>query len=282
MAEGIDVSKWQQTIDWNKVAAAGKKFAVARASIAAFTQDATFVDNYKGMVAAGLVPGAYHLVSGQSTGEAQAANFKAQLDAVKFDKGLLVLDVEAWSETVNNLNATLSAVEYLCNWIRATYKRTPIIYTGVFWRDNLKQFADTFGARLWLSYYGTNPVENYVPTAWKNVGWTIWQYSNSGHVDGIASNINVDLNKTSGTLKDLKTLAGWEWSDMATADEIRAIVKEEVSNAQASLLVALSKTQVELSEGITLAIQDIQQGTSETVALHKHICQRADLHMEEG
>jgi len=39
--EGIDVSHWQGTITWSKVAAAGKKFAIIKAS-----EDTDFVDDH--------------------------------------------------------------------------------------------------------------------------------------------------------------------------------------------------------------------------------------------
>lgn len=224
MLEGIDVSRWQGTVIWKDVADSGKKFAVARSSIGQQTKDEEWVRNYQRMVANGIVPGAYHLVSGDSSGASQAANWKDSLDQAGFDKGLLVLDVEGWSGTLNGLEAgTLRATEYLCDWIRNTYNRQPIIYTGVYWRENLKQHPDNFGSRLWLSYYGTNDPQNYVPKAW--VTWKIWQYTSTGSVPGIEG--NVDINKFKGTESELKEYAGWEWDEMATQEEIRQIVAAE-------------------------------------------------------
>ena len=233
MPEGIDVSKWQGTVNWNEVAKT-KVFAIARSSIGMQTTDETWAANYTGAVKAGLVPGAYHLVAGDSTGPQQAANFKRQLDAVGFNKGLLVLDVEGWSGTTNGLEAgTLKATEYLCDWIKTTYKRDPIIYTGVYWRENLKQHPDNFGAELWLAYYGADPTP-YVPRAWTS--WRLWQYTQTGSVAGISG--NVDLNKSSGTIRSLKSLAGWEWDELATQAEIRNIVSEEVVREVAKAIAA--------------------------------------------
>jgi len=228
--EGIDVSKWQTSVDWSAVAAAGKTFAVCRSSIGSSTIDETFRNYYQGSLNAGLVPGAYHLVSGKSTGPAQAANLKAQLDAVGFQKGLLVLDVEGWEDTTGFEAGTLAATEYLCDWIRTIYNRDPIIYTGVFWRESLKQHPNNFGSELWLAYYGTGP-NNFVPTAWD--GWRLWQYTETGKVAGITG--NVDLNKSAGTLRSLKSLAGWGWDELATQAEIRTIVSDEVNKAVTSL-----------------------------------------------
>lgn len=246
MLEGIDVSKYQGTVIWKDVAGAGHKFGVARCTIGRQTRDETFARNYERSLANGLVPGAYHLVTGDSTGAEQAANWKAYLDEVKFDKGLLVLDVEGWSSTLNGLEAgTLKATEYLCNWIRNTYNRQPIIYTGVYWRDNLKQHPDNFGSRLWLSYYGTNDPQGYVPKAWNT--WKIWQYTSTGSVPGITG--NVDLNHFKGTERELKEFAGWEWDVLATPEEIRQIVQEENAKviSRVSSEAATTRATVELN-----------------------------------
>lgn len=283
MADGIDVSKWQgDSIDWKAVYSSGQRFAVARSSIAGRSKDETFVRNYKGMVAADLIPGAYHLVSGLSDGPTQAQNFKEALDAAEFDKGLLVLDVEGWAETLNGNEAgTLAATKYLADWIRRTYNRTPIIYTGVYWRDNLKQHSNNFGSELWLSYYGTNPVENYVPSAWST--WKMWQYTDTGSVPGVAG--NVDMNKSAGTLKSLRELAGWEWDELATEAQVRAavqaVVAEEVQKAVATLTSvdnnntvvinnALSGTGDLIVADITSAVREAEVRLSADITANRH------------
>ena len=57
--KGIDVSKWQATIDWAKVAGDGVKFAIARASHGLNFDDAYFTANWQGMKANGIVRGVY-------------------------------------------------------------------------------------------------------------------------------------------------------------------------------------------------------------------------------
>lgn len=317
MAEGIDVSKYQGFVTWKDVKAAGKEFAVARSSIGMRTIDDTFVGNYQRMSNQGLIPGAYHLVVGDATGPEQAANWKRQLDAAGFDKGLLVLDVEGWSATTNGLEAgTLKATEYLCQWVRDNYNRTPIIYTGVYWREDLKQHPDNFGAHLWLSYYGVNDPQLYVPKAWST--WKIWQYSSTGTIPGV--NGNCDLDKSAGTLYSLQRLAGWEWDELATeaqvANAVKGVVAAEIDRAIASggtnkdaVLAALKTVEASLTQTVnknganvlakddevllklaevltTLATHsqdkvavDLTPVYDAVETLHKHVCQRTDLHM---
>ena len=57
---GIDVSQWQQTIDWSKVAGAGMRFAIARATKGQHYIDPTFQNNVDGARAEGIAIGAYH------------------------------------------------------------------------------------------------------------------------------------------------------------------------------------------------------------------------------
>lgn len=316
MAEGIDVSRHQGTVDWAKVAGSGKFFAVARSTVGQNTVDPTFVANYQGMVRNGLVPGAYHLVTGSNTGPEQAANWKRTLDSAGFKKGLLVLDVEGWAETTNGLEAgTLKATEYLCNWVRDTYGRMPIIYTGVYWRDNLKQHPNNFDAALWLSYYGSNDPQLYVPKAWTT--YKVLQYSDTGSVPGVVG--NCDLNRSRGTDRSLQTIAGWEWDELATEEQVKtavsgvvdAAVAKHVNAAVAALkssdvteaqkviaavsgkVDALASTSNANNQAIVLKLAEVVSAlaahdaepagdNTELIALvndlHKHVCTRVDLH----
>ena len=61
---GIDVSKWNKTIDWEKVKEAGVEFAIIRcgyrgASTGALVLDPMFQENIKGAAAAGIPVGVY-------------------------------------------------------------------------------------------------------------------------------------------------------------------------------------------------------------------------------
>ncbi len=60
MLYGIDVSHYQEEIDWPKVKASGVTFAILKASEGTEFVDATFEQNFKGALAAGILPGSYH------------------------------------------------------------------------------------------------------------------------------------------------------------------------------------------------------------------------------
>lgn len=227
MLQGIDVSKWQAGVDWQKVAQAGKRFAIARSTIGRETKDEFFTTNYRRILAQGLIPGIYHVVTGDSPGPVQAANLYDSLKTAGYTKGFVVLDVER--DDGATPTQVLSIVQYLCNFVRDELERTPVIYSGYFWRDNLSNHHDNFGAKLWLPYYGEDP-EPWIPEAWDN--WTFWQHTSTGSVPGVTG--HVDLDWYDGTLSELRDLAGWEWDELATKEEIKAVVSDLLTQVVAT------------------------------------------------
>ena len=59
---GIDVSKYQGDIDWNKVKDSGVKFVWIKATEGGDHTDEKFAANWAGAKAAGIPRGAYHFV----------------------------------------------------------------------------------------------------------------------------------------------------------------------------------------------------------------------------
>ena len=61
--DGIDVSYHQGMINWQQVAAAGKRFAFVRASAGTLTADSAYWTNRAGARGAGLAVGSYHFAN---------------------------------------------------------------------------------------------------------------------------------------------------------------------------------------------------------------------------
>src|SRR3954454_4562707 len=59
-AKGVDISNWNGTIHWTKVANAGYRFAIGKATEATTYKDSTYAANRYGSEAAGLLFRAYH------------------------------------------------------------------------------------------------------------------------------------------------------------------------------------------------------------------------------
>jgi lysozyme len=197
--DGIDVSVYQDTVDWAAVAGAGKAFAIARINHGA-TMDVQFDANWKGIRDVGLVRGAYQYfdAGGDALEQAQIVVDKVG----KLGPGDLpaVLDIE--SADGQDPASIISQMHLWLDHVEATTGKKPIIYTAkYFWQDNVG--TDEFDAYpLWVAnYYVECP--NMPDDAWAK--WVFHQHADNGTVAGISG--PVDLNRFNGSLEDLQALA---------------------------------------------------------------------------
>ncbi len=192
---GIDVSVFQGDIDWNAVKNDGIDFVMLRVGYRGYGtkgiigEDANFKKNYEGAKEAGLKVGAYFFSQALNEKEAaEEANFV--LDTVKdypldypiaFDWEFVRND-EARTNGMSSESITACAKSFCEVIAQAGY--TPLIYfnreTGYFSYD-LTLVKDI---GFWLAEYYDTPSFYY--------NYKMWQYSESGSVDGI--NGEVDMN----------------------------------------------------------------------------------------
>ncbi|HZU06656.1 MAG TPA: GH25 family lysozyme, partial [Chloroflexota bacterium] len=93
--DGIDVSNNNGTIDWGKVAAGGKEFAVIKATEGLNFTDQDFDYNWREARAHGLVRGAYHFARpSEGTGRQEALYFLSRVVEVIEVGDFLALDLE--------------------------------------------------------------------------------------------------------------------------------------------------------------------------------------------
>jgi lysozyme len=193
--EGIDVSHWQGTINWTKVAAAGKTFAIIKAS-----QDTTYVDpmyatNHAAAKAAGLWTGAYHFAqptTALNDAVAEADHFAAVVTLGTKDL-IPALDLEVSG------GLSIAALQtWVASWLNEVALKTgvrPMIYTSpAFWTKYMgdsSALADAGYKTLWIAHWNvTSPL---IPANnWGGHGWTFWQYSNCGTVPGISGCVDLD------------------------------------------------------------------------------------------
>ena len=199
---GIDVSRWNGTIDWRGVARAGKQFAIARATLDLHERDAEFAANWAGIREAGLVRGAYHFFYPLSDAVAQADFFLSVVGPLHDDDLPPALDIEP----IRGLappDAMLFAmrIRAFVDRVHMRTGRMPIIYTRArFWNAYVQ--SDGFNEdALWTPDYANECAP--IPLGWDHL--TFRQISNEGRVMGIAG--NVDLDVFNGTFDDLHALA---------------------------------------------------------------------------
>jgi len=200
---GIDVSNWQGTIDWQQVKAAGVQFAFIKASEGIDFQDPFFAANIKEARLAGIACGAYHFFQPMHPVDSQAENFLSMIGAL--EKGDLppVLDVEtpaAWS--LLPLTDRVNAVTNWMSLVEAKLGITPLIYMSSSFAGSVLGSASGLAKYpLWVAHYTQSAVP-WVPAPFQS--WSFWQYSNTGKIDGITG--DVDLDWFLGNQDDLQKL----------------------------------------------------------------------------
>ena len=196
---GIDVSSYQETIDWasvkemeiNKIKIG---FAFIKATEGLNDADKLFKRNWQATKKDSITRGAYLFFLATKSGDKQARNFIKQVQLSKGDFPP-VLDVEE----LYNVNPSImrTRVKECLKTLEATYKVKPIIYSYAnFYENYLGKEFDNYP--LWIAHY----FEKEKPRTSRE--WTFWQHSDKGRVNGIAG--DVDFNVFKGDSLDFKNL----------------------------------------------------------------------------
>jgi lysozyme len=198
--EGVDVSHWQGPIDWMQVAAAGKRFAIAKVTEGQTYVDPMFTTNHLAARAAGVPITGYHFAYPLPTYPLTTPDDPiVQADWFVMNANLQPGDlIPALDlETTNGLSIT-DLQSWVAAWlgeVSARLQVRPMIYTSPnFWKKYMgdtTMFADMGYTVLWIAHwYVANPT---LPASnWSGRGWTFWQYDNRGSVPGIGGNVDLD------------------------------------------------------------------------------------------
>ncbi len=192
--QGIDVSSHQGEIDWAAVAADGIDFAMIRVGYRGYTQGTTSLDEYfyenvAGALANGIEVGVYFFSQALDREEAVE---EAEL-VLRAIEGLdisypIVFDWEEIEEEARtdgmDPNVLTGAARAFCRTIKAA-GYTPGVYFNQrqgYEHYNLVALEEYM---LWLAQYDEAPDFQY--------GFQMWQYSCTGRVDGIETDVDLNL-----------------------------------------------------------------------------------------
>lgn len=198
--KGIDVSKHQGSIDWNLVAQDGVEFAFIRVGYRGYgtgkmVEDEYFEENIKGALAAGLKVGVYFYSQAVNETEVlEEADFVLEKIAPYRIECPVVFDVERVSGAdgrMNNISVEerTNLTQIFCQKIESAGYR-PMIYHNTEMAVMMLGLESLEGYDKWFAAYSDT---FYYPYEYK-----VWQYSQSGTVQGIQG--NVDLNISFGPL----------------------------------------------------------------------------------
>lgn len=196
---GIDISHYQESIDWSRLRNAQVKgqplrFVMIKATEGVSIIDENFNENFYQARQNDLIRGAYHFFVPSEDPARQALFFMKQ---VHLESGDLppVLDVEkAGKLSVAELQ---TAVRKWLGIVEKHYGVKPIIYTGYHFKLKYLNDAVFDAYPYWIAHY-------YVEQLEYKGSWSFWQYTDVGHIDGIRG--YVDCNIFNGELPQLYAL----------------------------------------------------------------------------
>lgn len=195
--QGIDVSKYQGTINWEEVAQDRNiQFVYIKATEGATATDRRYSRNIKKAREAGLKVGSYHFFTYRKSAREQFENFKRQVRRSQQDL-IPVVDVE---QTGNN-GCTREQVQHTLSEFMELVKREygcyPILYSQYsFYNAYLApEFNKYF---IFIARYGMSE-----PVLRGKGKYGIWQYSEKGRVKGIKGYVDLDRFASGYSLNDI-------------------------------------------------------------------------------
>ena len=196
---GIDVSEHNGTVDWEAVRNAGYEFAYLRigyrgyGSDGSLVEDATFETNYEGARKAGLDVGVYFYSQAVNETEAEEEaqfvvnilngrhlDLPAAIDMETVEDGAARTDGVSGDQFTQNIKA------FSLDVADAGYE--PMLYTNLHWETFTLDMTKLYDLPVWFSNYSTAPGTPYK--------FRVWQYSNTGTVDGVSGSVDLDIEMT--------------------------------------------------------------------------------------
>ena len=188
---GIDVSYWQQNIDFKKVKEAGCEFVIIRLGVNSdidktIDPDSFYEKNIKLAKEAGLKVGVYVYTSAitAKTSKEHAKWVIKILDKQKLDFPI-AFDWENWSKfrsyKISTYDLTNSFISFKNEIEKHGYKA--MLYSSKNYLEKIWMFNDKYD--VWLAHYTneTNYEGKYI----------MWQMGNTGRIDGITGDVDIDI-----------------------------------------------------------------------------------------
>lgn len=190
---GIDVSKYNGRVDWNKVKSAGKEFAIIRITQKDYSKDEQFEANWNGAKAVGIeIYGVYNYSYATTPTEAfKEAN--AVVKALAGRKTIVWMDVEDKCQKGQG-TILLESIKAYKQTIEDSGNRFGI-YTGEsFYKSYIAPWLYTIkGSKFWIARYGKDNGKKDVKYQPQIPDMVLWQYSSKGKVQGVVDNVDLDV-----------------------------------------------------------------------------------------
>lgn len=182
MPKGIDVSNNNGHVDWSEIAAAGYRYAIAKATEGLSFVDAFYAENRAGAEAHGLAFGAYHFFT-PGEDAAEQATFFLQHAQPKHGEIVPTLDYE-------RPPAVRAPAEAFVTAVKRELGHYPMFYTFLSFAEGMRIPPGSPLAQcpLWLADFTT--ARPAAPRPWHEI--VIWQHSSTGKVAGVGGSVDLD------------------------------------------------------------------------------------------
>ena len=192
---GIDVSKYQGDIDWEKVKQAGVEFVIIRVggrgygSSGVLYSDPKAQKNYEGAKAAGLKVGGYFFSQAITVAEAvEEANYTLELTKDWALDMPLVYDWECLADDYRTVGVSrrmlTDCTKAFCDTVEAA-GHSPMVYFNPSQSRKEMHLEELVDYGFWLAMYSDKMDYPYKVD--------MWQYTNKGSVPGISGNVDINL-----------------------------------------------------------------------------------------
>lgn len=196
--KGIDVAKWNGSIDWKKVKNSGVEFAILKVIDKQCNIEDAFNRNYAGALAVGLPIDVYNY-SYATNVEKAVSDAKTVVEAIRGKKiNKVWLDIE--DKIQQNLGMTLIN---MINAYREVIEKAGYgfgVYTGLsFYNTLIRPFHSFLDCSFWIARYPSGaivslefePDESKKPNIINKLCG--WQYTSTGRIDGISGNVDLNI-----------------------------------------------------------------------------------------
>ncbi len=193
-ATGIDVSSYQKEINWENVKADGIDFAMIKVGYRGYSEgeikdDSRFEENIDGALEAGLDVGVYFFSQATTVQEAvEEAEYVLEKVGDRELAYPIAFDMEyvAGGDRINNLTCEekTAIANAFCQYIVSKGYRA-MIYASTDWLYDEYNIMSLTDYAVWMAHYTEKPQYPYE--------YSIWQYEDSGTVDGISGSVDLNI-----------------------------------------------------------------------------------------
>lgn len=192
---GIDVSRWNEEINWNKVKDEGIKYAIIRAGYrgsvtGALVEDWYFKKNVEGATKAGIPVGLYFFT--QATNEVEAVEEASMVLSLCKEYKItypIFIDTEGAGGNGRadelDVKKRTAVCQAFCETIRSAGYKAGIYASKNWFNKNIDTSVLSDDIYIWLAEYGD--------TVTFDETYHMWQYTSSGRVLGIEGRVDLNL-----------------------------------------------------------------------------------------